>query len=92
MDKIEELKLQLKMLEDQQIKKQRQKEAEENDFDYNLKLANKIIKKRKSKANDYTCRRSEDERFDDVTECLEKICNMLSIMRKEFILRQESNV
>ena len=92
MDKIDALKLQLKMLEEQEIKKQRQLQAEQNDFDYNLKIAHKIIKQRRSGDSEYFCRRNEFTRFNEVTECLEKICNMLSIMRKEYILKHESNI
>tara|TARA_Y100000590_G_scaffold388554_1_gene462991 strand:+ start:199 stop:477 length:279 start_codon:yes stop_codon:yes gene_type:complete len=92
MDKINELKIQLKMLEAQEKKKQKQKKMEDNNFDYNMKLVNSIIKKRREGNPDYFIRRNEHNRFRDITDCLEKICNMLTIMRKEFILKNESPV
>ena len=101
MEQIQQLKEQIKLLEQQELKKKQEKE--ENDIEYNLEIVNKMID------NIFEISYSKDERIDNNTilqnelddddlydiylhNCLSKISRVLSLMNKEITIIKNTNV
>ena len=103
MEQIQQLKEQIKLLEQQELEKKIAKE--ENDIEYNLEIVNKMI----DNIYQMTYGDSEDERIDNNTilqneldneslydiylhNCLSKIYKVLSLMNKEITIIKNTNV
>ena len=91
MNKINELKAQVIILEQQEKCKQIELELEKNDIDYNLKIVNNIIRKRMTEEN-YWAARNSHVCNRELTHCLSSICNTLFLIRKEINILKVSNV
>jgi hypothetical protein len=103
MEQIQQLKEQIKILEQQELEKKRTKEK--NDIEYNLEIVNKMI----DNISQMTYGDSEDESIDNNTipqneldheslydiylhNCLSKIYKVLSLMNKEITIIKNTNV
>ena len=86
---ITELKAQIEIIEKHERNKQKQ--LENNDIDYNLKLIHNIICKRSSEGY-FSYRHNGHGAQDDLTNCLSQIYKILSLIKKELNIIKETNV